>query len=118
MVEAFAKKYNLTASSAGTLPSQVVNPVFVQAMNEKDIALSTSSPKLLTVEKIEEASLVVTMGCSVEKVCPRPMLAQMKKKLIDWDLEDPKGKSIEEVRRIRDEIERRVREIALDNVRS
>ncbi len=61
---------------------------------------------------IQRADTVVTMGCSVEQVCPKPMVAQMQKKLVDWHLEDPKGKSIEEVRAIRDEIEHRVRELA------
>ena len=59
-----------------------------------------------------EVSLVVTMGCSVEKVCPKPMLAQMQKKLVDWNLSDPRGRPVQEVRKIRDEIERRVIEIA------
>ena len=59
-----------------------------------------------------EVSLVVTMGCSVEKVCPKPMLAQMQKKLVDWNVNDPKGRPVQEVRKIRDEIERRVIEIA------
>jgi len=48
------------------------------------------------------------MGCSVEEVCPRPMLAKMQKKLVDWKIEDPKGKSIGEVRKISDEVERKV----------
>ena len=61
---------------------------------------------------INHARLVITMGCSVEEACPRPMLAAMRKKLVDWNLDDPKGRSIEEVRKIRDEIEKRVREIA------
>jgi len=61
---------------------------------------------------IQKARLVVTMGCSVEEACPRPMLAQMQKKLIDWHLEDPKGKPIDEVQRIRGEIERRVVELS------
>ncbi len=63
---------------------------------------------MLTSEMIQNASLVITMGCSVEEACPKPILAQMQKKLVDWDLEDPKNKSIEQVRKIRDEIERRV----------
>jgi protein-tyrosine-phosphatase len=63
---------------------------------------------MLTNEMIAQASLVVTMGCSVEEVCPRPMLAKMQKKLVDWDIEDPKGKTIAEIRKIRDEIERKV----------
>ncbi len=66
----------------------------------------------MTADMISGARLVVTMGCSVEEACPKPMLAAMQKKLVDWRLDDPKGRSIEEVRRIRDEIERRVRRIA------
>lgn len=108
MAEAFAKKIGLSASSAGTAPAKTVNPVVMQLMQEKDIDILSNKPKMLTNEMIREASLVVTMGCSVEEACPRPMLAQMQKKLIDWDLEDPKGKSIEEIRNIRDEIEQRV----------
>jgi len=51
---------------------------------------------------------VVTMGCSVEAVCPKPMISQMQKKLVDWHIDDPNGKPIEDVRRIRDEIKRQV----------
>lgn len=112
MAEAFARRLGLKASSAGTVPSTKINPVVVQAMKEKDIDLVSNKPRMLTSEMIKEASIVVTMGCSVEEACPRPMLAQMQKKLVDWNLEDPKGKPIEEVRRIRDEIEARVAELA------
>ena len=112
MAEAFARARGLRASSAGTVPPLNVNPVVVQAMKEKGIDLSANRPKMLTVEMINQADLVITMGCSVESVCPRPMLAQMQKKLLDWDLEDPKGKPIEDVRGIRDEIERRVAALA------
>ena len=112
MAEAFAKRRGLKAASAGTMPASAVNPTVVQAMKEKDIDVSSSKPKLLTTEMINKATLVVTMGCSVEEVCPRPMLAKMQKKLVDWDLEDPKGKPVEGVRRIRDEIERRVASLA------
>jgi arsenate reductase (thioredoxin) len=108
MAEAFAKRRALKASSAGTLPASTVNPTVVQAMREKGIDISSNVPKLLTADMINEASLVVTMGCSVEEVCPRPMLAKMQKKLVDWDLEDPKGKDIGQVREIRDEVERKV----------
>jgi protein-tyrosine-phosphatase len=112
MAEAFAKKEGLRASSAGTVPGTRVNPVVVQAMKEKGIDLSKNVPKVLTMEMIAEASLVVTMGCSVEAVCPRPMLAKMQKKLVDWELPDPKGKPIADVRTIRDEIEKRVVELS------
>lgn len=108
MAEAFAKRKGLEASSAGTLPGQRVNPRIVEAMMERGIDLSKNVPKMLTMEMIREAAFVVTMGCSVEEVCPRPMLAKMQKKLVDWHLDDPKGKPIAEVRRIRDEIEKKV----------
>lgn len=108
MAEAFARRRGLSALSAGTVPSAEVNPVVVQAMKEKGLDIGGNRPKMLTVEMIQEADLVVTMGCSVEEACPRPMLAQMQKKLVDWDLEDPKGRPIEGVRTIRDEIEMRV----------
>jgi arsenate reductase len=113
MAEAFANKHGLKASSAGTVPSSKVNPIVLEAMKEKGIDLSSNIPKMLTSEMINQASLVVTMGCSVTEVCPRPMLAKMQKKLEDWDLPDPKGKSIVDVRKIRDEIERRVAEISI-----
>ena len=108
MAEAFAKRRGLKAASAGTMPASAVNPMVVQVMKEKGIDISSNIPRLLTTEMINQASLVVTMGCSVEEVCPRPMLAKMQKKLVDWDLEDPKGKPVEEIRKIRDEIELRV----------
>jgi protein-tyrosine-phosphatase len=111
IAEAFARSYGLNAQSAGTLPGKQVNPIVVQVMMEKGINLENNHPKILTTKMVEDADLVVTMGCSVEKVCPRPMLAKMQKKLIDWHLEDPKGKTIEEVRKIRDEIERKVSSI-------
>ena len=115
MAEAFAKKYGLDATSAGTIPAARVNPTVMEVMEEKGIDLSSTTPKMLTTEMINRASLVVTMGCSVEEVCPRPMLAKMQKKLVDWNLEDPKGKLIGDVRRIRDEIEKRVVTLAERN---
>ena len=116
MAQAFAEKIGLKASSAGTVLSAHVNPVVVEAMKERGIDLSKRSPKALTANMISRARLVVTMGCSVEEACPKPMLAAMEKKLVDWHLDDPKGRSIEEVRRIGDEIEKRVREIARKRV--
>ncbi len=108
IAEAFAKRRGLKASSAGTTPSSAVNPTVVRAMKEKGIDISSNVPKLLTNEMINQATLVITMGCSVEEVCPKPMFAKMQKKLVDWDIEDPKGKKIEEIRHIRDEIEPKV----------
>ena len=112
MAVAFAKKLGLDASSAGTIPARIVNPVVAEAMREKGIDISHNTPKMLTSEMIQSASLVVTMGCSVEEACPKPILAQMQKKLVDWNLSDPKGKSIESVRKIRDEIEQLVSKLS------
>ena len=112
MAEAFARRKGFEASSAGTQPAATVNAAVAEAMAEKAFDFTMKKPKMLTVEMIDSADLVVTMGCSVEKVCPRPMLAKMNKKLIDWNLEDPKGRPLPEVRRIRNEIEKRVEELA------
>ncbi len=111
MAQAFAEKLGLKATSAGTVPSGKINPVVVEAMKDKGIDISNKSPKMLTPEMINRASLVVTMGCSVEEACPKPMLAAMQKKLVDWHLDDPKGKPMSEVRTIRDEIEKRVAQL-------
>ena len=108
MAEAFANNYGrgkLIASSAGVMLAHRVNPVVVEVMREKGIDISQNQPKLLTPTMAEEADRIITMGCSAEKVCPAPLL----KNTIDWELEDPKGKPIEKVREIRDEIERKVR---------
>ena len=107
MAEGFANHYGkgkVVASSAGVMLADRINPVVVEAMKEKGIDISKNKPKLLTTEMAEEADKIITMGCSVEKICPAPLL----KNVVDWNLEDPKDKSIEEVRRIRDEIEKRV----------
>ncbi len=108
MAEAFALRLGAEASSAGTLPSSRVNPAVVEAMKEKGIDLSSKKTTLLTSGIIDTADVVVTMGCSVEEVCPRPILSKMQKKLVEWHVEDPKGKPIETVRAIRDEIESKV----------
>lgn len=84
--------------SAGSQPAEKVNPVAVEAMAELGIYISGARPKMLTVDMIERADLVVTMGCG-ENVCPI-----VPKEVIEWDLEDPSGRPIEEVREIRDKI--------------
>jgi protein-tyrosine-phosphatase len=60
---------------------------------------------------IEEADYVVTMGCNVESVCPAPLIAEMQKRLVDWHIDDPKGKPVEEVRKIMSQIEDKVLEL-------
>ena len=111
MAEAIARSYGIEAASAGTIPAAAVNPTVVEAMKERGFSLSSAKPKLLTSQMIEAADYVVTMGCRVEDVCPRPLIVKMEKKLVDWNIDDPKGKPLEDVRKIRSEIETRVIEL-------
>ncbi len=110
MAEAFAKKYGtdkFEISSAGNKPASKVNQVVVDAMKEKGIDISQNKPKLLTFQMAQESDLIITMGCNDQGVCPGPFF----KPTVDWKLEDPKGKPIEKVREIRDQIERQVQEL-------
>jgi arsenate reductase len=91
-----------TAESAGTQPAERVHPGVVEAMEELGVDLSGRSPRALTRELAERADVVVTMGCGDE--CPYIP----GKRYIDWDLPDPKDLPPDQVRRIRDEIARRV----------
>jgi protein-tyrosine-phosphatase len=111
MAEAIARAYGVDATSAGTIPAAAVNPMVVEAMKERGFNLASSKPKMLTNQMIEDADYVVTMGCRVEDVCPKPLIVKMEKKLVDWHIDDPKGKPIEEVRKIRSTIEDRVVEL-------
>jgi arsenate reductase len=106
MAEAFfnqAAGGKARAISAGTRPAEAIDPRAVQAMQEIGIDISGNKPKTLTMEMLEQADRVITMGCGVEGVCPASFVETE-----DWQLEDPKGKPIGEVRRIRDEIRARV----------
>ena len=94
-----------TATSAGTTPGDAVHPEVVEAMLELGIDVGSRTPQKLTRELAEEADVVVTMGCGDE--CP----FIPGKRYIDWDLPDPKGRPLDEVRATRDEIRRRVTEL-------
>jgi protein-tyrosine-phosphatase len=91
--------------SAGSTPANEVNPAVVQAMDEIGLDLSKEFPKPLTTDVVEAADVVVTMGCG--DACP----VFPGKRYLDWELPDPAGKTLEEVRPIRDEIDRRVRQL-------
>lgn len=91
-----------SAASAGTTPAGAVHPEVVAVMAEAGIGLRDRRPKMLTMELAEQADVVVTMGCGDE--CP----VIPGKRYIDWELPDPKGRPVEEVRAIRDDIARRV----------
>jgi arsenate reductase len=88
--------------SAGSEPADQVNPSAVAVMKEKGIDISNATPRLLSESAVRTADVVITMGCG--DACP----IFPGKRYEDWDLVDPAGKSVEEVRPIRDEIERRV----------
>jgi arsenate reductase len=90
------------ALSAGTTPGERVHPEVVEVMRELGIELQDRKPRLLTRELAQHADVVVTMGCGDE--CP----FIPGKRYIDWDLADPKGRPLAEVRATRDEIARRV----------
>jgi arsenate reductase (thioredoxin) len=90
------------ALSAGTTPADRVHPEVVEVMAELGIDVSGRTPRLLTRDLAEQADVVVTMGCGDE--CPYIP----GKRYLDWDLPDPKGRTVDEVRATRDEIERRV----------
>ena len=93
------------AISAGTRPGDAVHPEVVAAMREKGVDLSAARPQYLSTDLTKDAHIVITMGCGDE--CP--LLPGVEKD--DWDLADPKGQPLDAVRGIRDEIERRVKEL-------
>ena len=109
MAEAFFKKYapkKFQAISAGTKPASEVNPVVVEAMREVGIELS-QKPKHISNEMIEGSFQAVNMGCMDKDSCPRLFLEDV----VDWGIPDPKGKSLDEVRKIRDLIEVHVKSL-------
>jgi arsenate reductase (thioredoxin) len=99
--------------SAGTTPSDEIHPNVVEAMAERGLDVSTARPKGLREDDVREVDVVITMGCG--DACP----VVPGTRYLDWDLPDPAGKPIAEVRPIRDDIERRVldllRELALED---
>jgi protein-tyrosine-phosphatase len=95
----------VTVRSAGSAPADTINSAVVQVMNEIGLDLSEEFPKPLTTEAVHTADVVITMGCG--DACP----VFPGKRYLDWALEDPAGKPVEQVRPIRDDIDRRVREL-------
>lgn len=93
------------ADSAGTTPGERVHPVVVDVMREVDIDIADRVPQKLTTALAQWADIVVTMGCGDQ--CPYVP----GKRYIDWELEDPAGQGPENVRRTRDDIQRRVQEL-------
>ena len=110
MAEGFANhlgKEIIEAISAGTQPAERVASFAVEAMKEKGIDISNHEPKMLTMEMLNSADYVISMGCGVEESCPLPL----RKDTVDWGLDDPHGQGIDKYREVRDEIERRVKNL-------
>lgn len=98
----------ITVISAGSAPGEKLNPAVVAALLEVGIDISAKKPRALTDEMARASDVIITMGCG--DACP----VYPGKKYLDWDLVDPAGKSLEEVRKIRDDIEQRVRQLVAD----
>ena len=101
MAEALFNHYAAEAIglSAGTAPADDINPVVIKAMSEAGIDIAGNSPKPVTIDMLESADRVITMGCDVAETCPASFVPSE-----DWDLDDPEGKTLYEVRRIKDKI--------------
>jgi arsenate reductase len=110
MAEGFFRKHapeGFEPISAGTKPTSQVNPVVVQAMDEVGISISQQKPKDITEDMIRNSTKIVNMGCMDKSFCPTLFIPN----LIDWGIEDPTGKPIEQIREIRNEIEHRVKNL-------
>ncbi len=98
----------VTIRSAGSEPAARLNPAVVEAMREVGIDIAAEQPKLLTAELAQDADVVVTMGCG--DTCP----VFPGKRYLDWELDDPAGLGLDEVRPIREEIDAHVRALAAE----
>ena len=111
MAEGFFNKYappGYRAVSAGTKPVAQINPIAAQAMLEVGVDISKQKSKIITDDMIRNSVKAINMGCMDRSDCPLLFLNNP----VDWAMEDPRGKSIEKIREIRDEIEKRVKELA------
>ena len=107
MAEAFFRKFTegkFNVNSAGTVPSGNLNPIVVQVMKEIGIDMTSQSPKTISNSMIDNSFKTVNMGCMDKESCP----ALFVKDVIDWNIPDPKEKTIEQVREIRDQIKSEV----------
>jgi protein-tyrosine-phosphatase len=113
IAEGFFRKYapeGYEPLSAGTRPVSQINPLAIQVMNEIGVDISNQKSKDLTEDIMRNSDKIINMGCMDKNFCPTLFIP----KVIDWGIEDPNDKSIEQVRKIRDEIERRIKKLATD----
>lgn len=108
IAQAFFEKVapGITAASGGSSPAAAVHPVVIEVMREVGIDLAGRKPRRVDAEMLATADVVISMGCDDPAVCDYPG-----RKVEDWGIEDPSGKPIEEVRRIRDTLRGRVEEL-------
>jgi len=106
MAEGFFRKFapKFKVVSAGTEPNSELNPIVVEAMKEIGIDITNQKPKLLSNQMLEDSIKTVNMGCIDQETCPSLFV----KDLLEWNIVDPKGKTIEEIRKIRDQTKSRV----------
>jgi len=112
MAEEFFKKYLPTgfqSISAGTKPAVRVNPIVIQVMKEVGIDIENNSPQNISQQMIDESEITINMGCMDKESCPALFLKDVE----DWQIRDPKGKPIEQVREIRDQIEQKVKDFII-----
>ena len=110
MAEGLFRKYapsDYEPISAGTVPKPQINPLAAEVMREIGIDIGTQKPKEMGVEMIKDADKIINMWCMDKSFCPTLFVP----KVMHWGIEDPKGRPIEKVREIRDEIERKIREM-------
>jgi arsenate reductase len=113
MAEGFFRRYaprGYITISAGTKPSGDINPLAIKVMKEVGIDISNQKSKDITEDMIRNSTKIVNMGCMDKSFCPTLFIPHV----IDWGIEDPKGKPVEKVREIRDDIDRKVRQLAAE----
>jgi arsenate reductase (thioredoxin) len=113
MAEGFFRKYiprGYATLSAGTKPSGEINPLAIEVMKEVGIDIVSQKSKEITEDMMRNSTKIVNMGCMDKSFCPTVFIPNV----IDWGIEDPKGKPIEKVREIRDDIDTRVRRLAAE----
>jgi arsenate reductase (thioredoxin) len=93
--------------SAGTKPTSQINPMVVRAMDEIGVDIKLQKPKDITEDMMRNPAKIVNMGCIDKLFCPTLFIPN----LIDWRIEDPKGKSIEQIIEIRDDNDKRVKQL-------
>ena len=105
----YLAKGQVLALSAGTMPADSINLQAIEAMAEMGIDITGRKPKLMTMQMIKNANRAITMGCNVAETCPATFVPTE-----DWGLDDPAGQPLEQVRRIRDQIEAKVKVLIQD----